>query len=484
MGVLVAFGRRRQLRADASAASTRATTRRRCRSPTPRGSRSTSSTPRWRRIRVDGVLRGHLATRRSSAPRPSSTSASASLNVEGHLGFDALFQFSPVLFHDRHLGVAVGQACSAPACSPSASAAPSEGPTPWHIEGTGSISLLFLGLRRRLRRHLGRRARTPSCRRSRCCRCSPRSSRRRENWTAAAAGKRNRCWCRCARSSPDADLVLHPLGSLRDQPARGAARHHPRQARQRRSPTTPTASRSPCRQRRPAARRRRSRVVRAGAVPGPRRRREAVRSRLRAGGRRHRAGRRRLADPDQLHDQAGGALRADHHRHLLSPLRAGYHRLLPRPVRPLPRRQRDRPVRGLRAPAATGCACSTRRSWSTPRRTPSPTRPPTRRRRRARRGFQPRAAAQESRRRSTPTRRSPARSTSCGPRAGRVMPRDEPTRLGRHGDDLGTYSFLPWLRLGLANQITAADSTRRHAPGRRCRWRSPSPAARWRATPT
>ena len=24
-------------------------------------------------------------------------------------------------------------------------------------------------------------------------------------------------------------------------------------------------------------------------------------------------------------------------------------------------------------------------------------------------------------------------------------------------DDLGTYSFLPWLRLGLANQITEAD---------------------------
>ena len=65
------------------------------------------------------------------------------LSVEGHLGFDALFQFSPFYFI-----VTISASLSVKVFGVGAVRRPlprlrSKAPTPWHVEGTGTISLLF-----------------------------------------------------------------------------------------------------------------------------------------------------------------------------------------------------------------------------------------------------------------------------------------------------------------------------------------------------
>jgi hypothetical protein len=68
-----------------------------------------------------------------------------SVNVSGHLGFDALFQFSPF-----HFIITISASFSLNAFGIGLFSVSIrgtlEGPTPWHARGTGSISLLFFDI--------------------------------------------------------------------------------------------------------------------------------------------------------------------------------------------------------------------------------------------------------------------------------------------------------------------------------------------------
>jgi hypothetical protein len=66
-------------------------------------------------------------------------------NIEGHLGFDALFQFDPFFFSFA-LSVSLSVKVFGVGLFSVGFSGLLEGPTPWHIEGKGSISLLFFSI--------------------------------------------------------------------------------------------------------------------------------------------------------------------------------------------------------------------------------------------------------------------------------------------------------------------------------------------------
>jgi hypothetical protein len=66
-------------------------------------------------------------------------------NIEGHLGFDALFQFDPFFF-SFGLSVSLSVKVFGIGLFSVGFSGLLEGPTPWHIEGKGSISLLFFDI--------------------------------------------------------------------------------------------------------------------------------------------------------------------------------------------------------------------------------------------------------------------------------------------------------------------------------------------------
>jgi hypothetical protein len=96
------------------------------------------------RIRVEGYFAVTSNTAQFGA-RVEVFFGLSALNVQGHLGFDALFQFSPFYFIieiSASLSVKVfGVGLLSVDLHGSL-----EGPAPWHIEGHGSISLLFFDI--------------------------------------------------------------------------------------------------------------------------------------------------------------------------------------------------------------------------------------------------------------------------------------------------------------------------------------------------
>lgn len=98
----------------------------------------------WARIRVDAYFAVTSNSVQFGAHAELFFGVSA-FNISGHLGFDALFQFDPFFFSfglDISLGVTVfGIGLFSVGFSGLL-----EGPTPWHIEGKGSISLLFFDI--------------------------------------------------------------------------------------------------------------------------------------------------------------------------------------------------------------------------------------------------------------------------------------------------------------------------------------------------
>lgn len=66
----------------------------------------------------------------------------SAFNIEGHLGFDALFIFSPFYFSFR-LSVKLSVKVFGIGLFSVGFSGKLEGPTPWHVKGKGSISLLF-----------------------------------------------------------------------------------------------------------------------------------------------------------------------------------------------------------------------------------------------------------------------------------------------------------------------------------------------------
>lgn len=65
--------------------------------------------------------------------------------IEGHLGFDALFRFDPFFF-SFNISVSLGVKVFGIGLFSVGFSGLLEGPTPWHIEGKGSISLLFFDI--------------------------------------------------------------------------------------------------------------------------------------------------------------------------------------------------------------------------------------------------------------------------------------------------------------------------------------------------
>jgi hypothetical protein len=133
--------------------------------------------------------------------------------IEGHLGFDALFQFSPFYFIIEVnislrlnvfgldvLSVRVDLSL--------------EGPSPWRAKGTGHVSLLFFEISADFDVTWGDRAETtlpPIA----VVPLLQAEFDKKENWTASLpAGRKLMVALRAANETPDL-LLMHPLGSLR-----------------------------------------------------------------------------------------------------------------------------------------------------------------------------------------------------------------------------------------------------------------------------
>ena len=178
--------------------------------PSPRGSPSTSSTPRCARIRVEGYFAVTTNTVQFGA-RPRSSSASIASTSPGTSPSTRCSSSrrstsssdSPRTSRSR---------CSASACSAFGSGSSSKGPTPWRARGGGHLAAV-LRHRRRLRRHLGRAARHHAAA-DRGHAAAGGGVDKVENWRPCRRPA-PACWSRCARCPrPRALVVLHPLGAL------------------------------------------------------------------------------------------------------------------------------------------------------------------------------------------------------------------------------------------------------------------------------
>jgi Family of unknown function (DUF6603) len=133
--------------------------------------------------------------------------------IEGHLGFDALFQFSPFYFIievniSLRLNVFGLDVLSVRV------ELTLEGPSPWRARGTGHVSLLFFEISADFDVTWGDRAETtlpPIA----VLPLLQAEFDKKENWTASLpAGRKLMVALRAATEMPN-QLVMHPLGSLR-----------------------------------------------------------------------------------------------------------------------------------------------------------------------------------------------------------------------------------------------------------------------------
>jgi hypothetical protein len=137
----------------------------------------------------------------------------SAFNIDGHLGFDALFRFSPFYFIitiSASLSVKVfGIGLFSVSMRGSL-----EGPTPWHVEGTGSISLLFFDIDVDFSHTWGSEAETtlpPIA----VMPLLTAEYLKLENWLAVLPTS-NQLLVSLRKFEPGtADLILHPLGSLK-----------------------------------------------------------------------------------------------------------------------------------------------------------------------------------------------------------------------------------------------------------------------------
>ncbi len=137
----------------------------------------------------------------------------SAFKIEGHLAFDALFRFSPFYFIitiSASLGVKVfGVGLFSVRMRGSL-----EGPTPWHVEGTGSISLLFFDIDVDFSHTWGNEEETtlpPIA-------VAPllvNEFQKLENWLAVLPAS-NKLLVSIRNMAPGTtDLILHPVGGLK-----------------------------------------------------------------------------------------------------------------------------------------------------------------------------------------------------------------------------------------------------------------------------
>ena len=132
--------------------------------------------------------------------------------IEGHIAFDALFQFSPFYFVIT-ISASLSVKLFGAGLFSVRFRGELEGPTPWHVEGTGSISLLFWDVDVDFSHTWGEEEDT---------RLPPISVMpllvsefsKDENWTAELANA-NQLLVTLRPVDATTELVLHPIGSLR-----------------------------------------------------------------------------------------------------------------------------------------------------------------------------------------------------------------------------------------------------------------------------
>ncbi len=137
----------------------------------------------------------------------------SAFNIDGHLGFDALFRFSPFYFIitiSTSLSVKVfGIGLFSVRFRGSL-----EGPTPWHVEGTGSISLLFFDTDVDFSHTWGNEEETTlppiSVMPLLVAECQ-----KPENWQAVLPANNRLLVSLRSFEQGSVDLVLHPVGSLK-----------------------------------------------------------------------------------------------------------------------------------------------------------------------------------------------------------------------------------------------------------------------------
>ena len=155
-----------------------------------------SSTSSVARIRVEGYFARTSNTVQFGA-RAEAFFGFSAFNVEGTSSFDALIQFSPFYFIvaiSSSFGVKV---FGIGVCGSRIRLA-LEGPTPWRAQGYGRLKLLFFDIDGRLRHHLGRGAgHHPAADRGSAA--ARRGARQSRQLAGAAAAGRSICSSRCAR---------------------------------------------------------------------------------------------------------------------------------------------------------------------------------------------------------------------------------------------------------------------------------------------
>ena len=133
-------------------------------------------------------------------------------SVDGHLAFDALFQFSPFYFIIQ-ISASLSVKLFGAGLFSVRFRGSLEGPTPWHIKGTGSISVLFWDVDVEFEEtwgESGKQTLPPVA----VMPLLAAEFDKAENWTALLTNA-NRLHVTLRDIDADTDLVLHPLGSLR-----------------------------------------------------------------------------------------------------------------------------------------------------------------------------------------------------------------------------------------------------------------------------
>jgi hypothetical protein len=133
-------------------------------------------------------------------------------SIEGHIGFDALFQFSPFYFVIT-ISASLSVKLFGAGLFSVRFRGELKGPTPWHIEGTGSISLLFWDVEVDFEHSWGESdsSTLPSIE---VMKLVGDEFANIANWTAALPAA-NKLLVSLRSIDAGEDLVLHPLGSLR-----------------------------------------------------------------------------------------------------------------------------------------------------------------------------------------------------------------------------------------------------------------------------
>jgi hypothetical protein len=165
----------------------------------------------WAKIRVSGYFAVTSNTAQFGARVEVFFGVSA-FNLDGHIGFDALFQFSPFYFI-----ISISASLSVKVFGAGLFSVhikgQLEGTSPWHIEGKGKIKVLFFSIKIPFSHTWGEKKVTtlPAIE---ALPLLVAELEKFDNWTAESPGASS-LLVSLREIDSDADLVLHPVGKLR-----------------------------------------------------------------------------------------------------------------------------------------------------------------------------------------------------------------------------------------------------------------------------